>query len=108
MIKNNGNGKSRSLTPAKSREPAWQHFIPTSNWTAMGKEEHFVQFYESDQFLLDSLSGFIREGIQVGDACVVVPKAVYIAGITLQQLGKHIMAVLIGGPYRVKFLLYAE
>ena len=46
--------------------------------------------------------------VQFSDACVVVFKAVYIAGIALQQLGKHIMAVLIGGPYRVKFLLYAE
>ena len=72
MVKNNGNDKSHSLTPANSQELAWQHFAPTSNWTAMGKEEHFVQFYESDQFLLESLSGFIREGIQAGDACVVV------------------------------------
>ena len=72
MVKNNGNDKSHSLTRANSQELAWQHFAPTSNWTAMGKEEHFVQFYESDQFLLESLSGFIREGIQAGDACVVV------------------------------------
>jgi signal transduction histidine kinase/ActR/RegA family two-component response regulator len=34
--------------------------------------EHFVQFYESDEFLLNSLGDFIGEGLWAGDACVVV------------------------------------
>jgi signal transduction histidine kinase/ActR/RegA family two-component response regulator len=34
--------------------------------------EHFVQFYESDEFLLNSLGDFIGGGLGDGDACVVV------------------------------------
>jgi PAS domain S-box-containing protein len=34
--------------------------------------EHFVQFYRTDAFLLDSLSTFITMGLNSGDACIVV------------------------------------
>lgn len=42
------------------------------NWTAMKAADHFVQFYESDEFLLDSLAGFIGAGLDAGDTCIVV------------------------------------
>jgi signal transduction histidine kinase len=38
----------------------------------MRDSEHFVQFYEADEFLIDSLSGFIGAGLGVDDACIVV------------------------------------
>jgi signal transduction histidine kinase/ActR/RegA family two-component response regulator len=38
----------------------------------MGDQEHFVQFYETDGFLLNSLSGFIGNAINSGDSAVVV------------------------------------
>jgi len=37
-----------------------------------GERDHFVQFYESDDFLIESLGGYVREGLETGDACVVV------------------------------------
>ena len=42
------------------------------DWGAAGESEHFVQFYESEGFLLNSLSGFVGAGLGAGDACVVV------------------------------------
>jgi signal transduction histidine kinase len=39
-----------------------------------GGDEHFVQFYESDAFLLDSLADFVADGLTGGDACIVVAK----------------------------------
>ncbi|HEV7128905.1 MAG TPA: MEDS domain-containing protein, partial [Ktedonobacterales bacterium] len=33
---------------------------------------HIVQFYETDDFLIDVLSGFMRQGLRAGDACVVI------------------------------------
>jgi signal transduction histidine kinase len=47
-------------------------FAPAACWAETGEQDHFVQFYESDEFLLDSLSGYVREGLETGDACVVV------------------------------------
>ena len=38
----------------------------------MRASEHFVQFYEKDIFLLDSLSGFVSTGLAAGDACIVI------------------------------------
>jgi signal transduction histidine kinase/CheY-like chemotaxis protein len=38
----------------------------------MGDHEHFVQFYEADGFLLNSLGGFIGNAITSGDAAIVV------------------------------------
>src|SRR5258707_1323067 len=38
----------------------------------IGKSEHFVQFYESDSFLLNSLTDFVRTGLRAGNAVVVV------------------------------------
>ena len=48
------------------------HLAPRSNWTETNDEDHFVQFYESDGFLLNSLSGFIGSAINKGVPAVVV------------------------------------
>jgi signal transduction histidine kinase/ActR/RegA family two-component response regulator len=34
--------------------------------------EHFVQFYESDGFLLDSVTKYLADGLRAGDNCVVI------------------------------------
>lgn len=48
------------------------HFAPRTDWSAMGDTEHFVQFYEADGFLLNSLSGFIGSALKAGDGAIVV------------------------------------
>ena len=50
---------------------------PPFGWDAHGADEHLVQFYESDEFLLDTLAGFIAEGLKVGDACIVVARGAH-------------------------------
>lgn len=34
--------------------------------------EHFVQFYENDAYLANQVAGFIRTGLQAGDAAIVI------------------------------------
>lgn len=36
------------------------------------ESEHFVQFYENDAFLIDSLSTFIGAGLRAKDVCIVI------------------------------------
>jgi len=60
---------SRNLEQLEIHEP---NFAPLSDWSDMGEDEHFVQFYESDGFLLNSLSGFIGSAINSGVPAVVV------------------------------------
>ncbi|HEX8845560.1 MAG TPA: ATP-binding protein [Pyrinomonadaceae bacterium] len=45
---------------------------PRSDWNGMTETDHFVQFYETDAFLLNSLSKYIGTGLGAGDGCIVV------------------------------------
>jgi signal transduction histidine kinase len=45
---------------------------PRLDWGEIGASEHFVQFYEADEFLLDSLAGYVGIGLAEGDACIVI------------------------------------
>ena len=49
-----------------------QTLVPDLPRTEVSPCEHFVQFYESDEFLLDAVSGFIGSGLDEGDVCIVV------------------------------------
>ena len=48
------------------------------------KDEHFVQFYESDEFLLGSLGGYVGAGLEGGEACVVVATGARREGLDAQ------------------------
>ncbi|MDT7605062.1 MAG: hypothetical protein QOF61_3059 [Acidobacteriota bacterium] len=61
-------------------------FAPCPDWSAMSESEHFVQFYEADVFLLSSLSGFIRAGLEAGDACIIVATEAHREGLDEQLL----------------------
>ncbi|MEA2559744.1 MAG: hypothetical protein QOH06_1248 [Acidobacteriota bacterium] len=39
---------------------------------AAARHEHFVQFYEEDEFLLDEVSGFLDAGLQAGSVGLVI------------------------------------
>ncbi|HEU5198341.1 MAG TPA: ATP-binding protein [Ktedonobacterales bacterium] len=45
---------------------------PPSHWNQISAPAHFVQFYEKDEFLLNSLGGFIEAGLSTGDPCIVI------------------------------------
>ena len=47
----------------------------------MGPTDHFVQFYEADGFLLNSLSGFIGKAIKSGDGALVVATQAHREGL---------------------------
>lgn len=55
-----------------SSDIAKWNFAPRADWSEMSDTEHFVQFYEADGFLLNSLSGFVGSAINSGDVAVVV------------------------------------
>ena len=54
---------------------------PPTGWDVMGESEHFVQFYESDAFILDSLGGFVSAGLGADDACLVVATEAHRGGL---------------------------
>ena len=55
-----------------SVRPEATRSAPSTGQEIMGPADHFVQFYETDSFLLNSLTGFFGTGLDMGDSCVVV------------------------------------
>ena len=47
----------------------------------MGETEHFVQFYEADGFLLNSLSGFIGTALKSGEGAIVIATKAHREGL---------------------------
>lgn len=77
------------------------NYAPRSAWDEMGDAEHFVQFYEADGFLLNSLSGFIGQAITSGDAAVVVATQAHRDGLDelLQANGLDVRSAKSRGRY---------
>lgn len=63
--------------------------------------DHFVQFYETDAFLLDSLSGFIEVGLTTGEGCIVVATGEHREGLEerLKKKGLDLVAACLQGDY---------
>ncbi len=74
---------------------------PPLQWSEMDTSEHFVQFYETDEFLLDSVSGFIGAGLGVGATCIVIATKTHREGLEerLQATGLDLAAASRRGTY---------
>src|SRR3954471_11048696 len=45
-------------------------FAPQFDWSKIADTEHFVQFYERDEFLIESVSGFIGAALSDGGSSI--------------------------------------
>jgi hypothetical protein len=50
-------------------------------WAEMGPSEHLVQFYEDDDTFLDTLEGFVADGLRLGESVVVIATAVHLSAL---------------------------
>jgi len=62
---------------------------PRIDWREMDARDHFVQFYEKDSSLINSVAGYIGAGLSVGDECIVIATAAHRAALEteLDSLG---------------------
>ena len=77
------------------------NFAPPADWSEMRDTEHFVQFYEADGFLLNSLSGFIGTAINSGDSAIVVATKAHRDGLNelLRANGLDVTNAVASGRY---------
>jgi CheY-like chemotaxis protein len=47
-------------------------FAPSTDWHSAREHQHFVQFYERDTFLIQSLERFVSAGLTTGGAAIVI------------------------------------
>ena len=55
--------------------------VPRFDWSRAERHEHLVQFYETDQFLVTSVSTFFAAALRSGEACVLVATAAHRAAV---------------------------
>jgi signal transduction histidine kinase len=72
MFNSSRNGAAVSVVPQPNGAAATSKLASRTNGSVPEESEHFVQFYETNAFLLDSLRDFIGLGLVSGDACIVV------------------------------------
>lgn len=84
-----------------SKKAQQQDPVQDLNWSEMSASEHFVQFYETDEFLLNSLSEFIGMGLAQGDACIVIATKMHREGLEerLKANGQDLAAARMAGEY---------
>ncbi len=58
-----------------------QRMAPTCDWTDMSSGEHFVQFFESDDFIVNEVSEYLIHGLKSGETCIAVATGDHLAGI---------------------------
>jgi len=103
LIKTNGNNNlAEEAVQLNPMAVAKWNYAPCTNWAEMGDTEHFVQFYEADGFLLNSLSGFIGRAIHADDGALVVATEAHRNGLDelLQANGLDVTTAKARGQYR--------
>jgi hypothetical protein len=45
---------------------------PSLDWSEIGDTEHFVQFYENDKYLIDSVSAYVGRALVGGEGAVII------------------------------------
>jgi signal transduction histidine kinase len=63
---------------------------PRAAWSDMRECEHFVQFYEADAFLLDSLGNFVGAAVNAGEAAIVVATPAHREGLEARLREKNV------------------
>jgi len=92
---------AQELVSLNMADVAKSNQAPRADWTEMRDTDHFVQFYEADGFLLNSLSGFIGKAIKSGDGAIVVATESHRYGLDelLQASGLDVVGARTRGSY---------
>jgi signal transduction histidine kinase/CheY-like chemotaxis protein len=84
-----------------SHDASTLNLAPKMDWRGMSASDHFVQFYDADGSLLNSLSGFIGAAINSGDGALVVATNAHREGLDelLQANGLDLISAKSRGQY---------
>jgi PAS domain S-box-containing protein len=76
---------------------------PSTDWRRMGERTHFVQFYEHDDYLVESVSGYVAAALGDNEGSIVIATHDHRVAIQrkLAQQGIDIAAAIEGGRYVV-------
>jgi signal transduction histidine kinase/CheY-like chemotaxis protein len=74
---------------------------PNLDWNN-APQEHFAQFYDTEAFLLESLSNFVRNGLKAGESVLVVATEDHrnCLATMLESSGVDLVAAAVDGSYQ--------
>jgi PAS domain S-box-containing protein len=67
-----------------------ESLAPQVDWSQMREAEHFVQFYENDAFLVESVTGYVGAALREGDCALVVATTAHRAEIERKLIASRI------------------
>jgi PAS domain S-box-containing protein len=87
---------SDSASPLAPREGSQ---APMAACDTMGVKEHFVQFYEEDDFLIRSVGRFVESGFTGGDSAIVIATPAHLNALegTLRERGVDLAGLRASG-----------
>jgi len=78
-----------------------KRIAPISDWTDMGRTEHFVQFYHSNEFIVNSVAEYVIHGLKTGETCIVAATGEHLDAIAsrISAFGNELERASIDGRY---------
>ena len=97
---NNNNSVNQAVAEANGAANLPNH-ASLINWSKMNETEHFVQFYETDKFLMSTLCDFIDAGLESGETCIVIATKDHRKDLDQRLLnsGKDVAAIRTSGQF---------
>jgi signal transduction histidine kinase len=77
-------------TTEELRSDGYLFPAPMSPGSVWGEDEHLVQFYETDAFLVELLSDFIEKGLFAGDICLMFATSAHLERLEEQLQTRHL------------------
>lgn len=92
--KSNGNGTGLA-------ELILEQNFPTADWTDAGREEHFVQYYEDSEFLVNCIAEYLFHALKSSQSCVFIATREHIAATEplLKSFGCELETARTDGRY---------
>jgi PAS domain S-box-containing protein len=85
----NSSRTSSEILPTNEKIPS-HVAAPHVDWRDMGEREHFVQFYEHDEFLIDAVTGFIGAAIEAGESAIFIGTPAHLNAIQARLMQRNI------------------
>lgn len=96
MFNGEQEGMHRGITELMARRVA-----PNVDWSDIGSSEHFVQFYESDGFIVMAVAEYLIHGFKSGETCIVAATGEHLTEIEriITAFGFNLEAARAAGRY---------
>jgi hypothetical protein len=78
------------LRSADLAEPTRSARAPQIHWSNMNDTDHFVQFYERDDYLIESLAGYVAAALETGNSSIVIATLAHRAAVQRELMHRGI------------------